>query len=93
MGNNDLVGIQRLLGRRHAGVSRGTKRFVSRPVNGLSGLREQENPLKGVTRAHKNTKALRAVFFKNQILVQLKRKAPHPFVHKQFDSVLSKIPQ
>lgn len=73
MGNNDLVGIQRLLGRRHAGVSRGTKRFVSRPVNGLRGLREREIPLKGVTRAHKNTKALRAMFFKNQIFSAQKK--------------------
>jgi hypothetical protein len=56
MGKHDLVGIQRLLGRWRAGVSTGTKRFVSRPVNGLSGLREM--PLEGVTRAHKNTKAL-----------------------------------
>lgn len=65
MGKHDLVGIQRLLGRWRAGVSKGTKRFVSRPVNGLNGLREM--PLEGVTRTHKNTKALRAMFFKNRI--------------------------
>lgn len=40
MGKHDLVGIQRLLGRRHAVVSKGTKRFVSRPVNGLRPVRE-----------------------------------------------------
>lgn len=60
MGKHDFVGIQRLLGRRRAGVSRGNKTLCVAPSEW--GERPWREAPKGGSRTQ-NTKALRAMFF------------------------------
>lgn len=89
MERHDLVGIQRLLGRWCAGVSKGTKRFVFAPSEWT------ERPVRDAPRGGPGLIRTQKLYEPRFLKIRFRfssKKSPTA-VHKQLSSLLSKISQ
>lgn len=91
MGKHDFVGIQRLLGRRRAGVSRGNKTLCMAPSEWIE-RPGREAPEGGYQNSGEQKSSTSHVFLKKKKksdLSSAQRKSPIA-VHEQLNSVLKK---